>query len=44
MFIRAKDMDVTSGMRDFDLDQLKVPEQRRKSVANLPQRTLRGLF
>lgn len=43
MFIRAHEMDVLSGMRTFDLDPLENAVQK-KTLANLPKRTLRGLF
>lgn len=44
LFVRAKDMDLTTGLRSFDLDALDEEAPRRKSIANLPKRTLRGLF
>lgn len=45
MYVRAHQMDLMTGLRQFDLDALEEVEQpRKKSVANLPVRTLRGLF
>lgn len=44
-FVRARDMDVVSGIRHFDLDALEeAAPERKKSVANLPKRFFRGLF
>ena len=42
--MRAHEMDITTGIRDFDLDALEQSAPRRKSLANLPLRTARGLF
>lgn len=44
MFVGAKNMDLTTGLRSFDLDELDEAAPRKKSIANLPKRTLRGLF
>ena len=44
MFVRAKNMDLMTGLRSFDLDELDEAAPRKKSIANLPKRTLRGLF
>ena len=40
-YIRAHQMDLMTGMRAFDLDPL--PEEK-KTILNLPKRTLQGLF
>ncbi len=42
-FVRARDMDLMTGMRSFDLDPLEVAAPK-KSAANLPKRMLRSLF
>ena len=44
LFVRAHEMDLTTGMREFDLDALEDSAPRKKSLANLPLRTARGLF
>lgn len=43
LMIRAMDMDLTTGMREFDLDPLDDAESV-KTVTNLPKRLLRSLF
>ena len=43
MFVKAQDMDLVTGMRTFDLDPLENAKPK-KSLANLPYRTIRGLF
>ncbi len=41
LYIRGHQMDLMTGMRAFDLDP--VPAQK-KSLTNLPMRTIQGLF
>ena len=40
-YIRGHQMDLMTGMRAFDLDPMPVAK---KSLKNLPMRTLQGLF
>lgn len=42
-FVKARDMDLMTGMRSFDLDPLENAASK-KTLANLPLRTVRGLF
>ena len=41
LYIRSHQMDLMTGMRAFDLDPLPA---EKKTLRNLPMRTLRGLF
>lgn len=41
LYIKAHEMDLTTGMRVLDLDP---PTERKKSIVNLPSRVLGGLF
>lgn len=41
LYIKAHNMDLTTGMRVLDLDPLT---ERKKSIANLPSRIVGGLF
>jgi amino acid transporter len=43
LFVRARDMDVLTGMREFDLDPLDDAKQE-KTLKNLPMRIVRGLI
>lgn len=41
LYIKAHEMDLTTGMREFNLDPLT---ERKKSIVNLPSRLLGGLI
>lgn len=43
LYVKAQDMDLVTGMRTFDLDPLENAKPK-KTLANLPYRTIRGLF
>ncbi|KAG8529115.1 uncharacterized protein KY384_005750 [Bacidia gigantensis] len=41
LFVKTSEMDVSTGIRQFDLDALEDATPRKKSIANLPLRTVR---
>ena len=43
-FVKASEMDLVTGMRQLDLDALEQATPRKKSIANLPKRTLRSFI
>ena len=44
LYVRSHQMDLTTGMRQFDLDELEASAPPEKTVGNLPLRVARGLF